>query len=298
MDDPYKILGVEKTATEAEIKKAYRELAKKLHPDLNPNDKAAEARFKDVSAAFDIIGDKEKRARYDAGEIDASGAERPQQHYYKDFAGGPEARQYGSQADMEDIGGIFSEIFGRGQTGDARQFSMRGRDVRYHLAIDFLDAVKGATKRISMPDGSSLDVKVPEGVRAGQMIRLRGKGQPGSGGGASGDAIIEIEVRPHKVFSREEEDILIELPISIDEAILGSKVDVQTISGRVRVTIPKGASSGQTLKLKGKGVKGKSATGDQLCILKIVLPDTIDSDLETFMTNWRETHAYDPRQPK
>ena len=298
MENPYKILGVAKDASEADIKKAYRKLAKEHHPDLNPTDKGAEDRFKEVSAAFELLGDPEKRGQFDRGEIDASGAERPEAHYYKDYAGGESARQYHSDARFDDLGDVFSDLFGRGAAGGRHDVKMRGGDVRYHLAVDFLEAVNGATKRVSLPDGSSLDVKVPEGVKDGQTIRLRGKGQPGLNGGQSGDAYVEIDVRPHAVLRREADDIIVDLPISIDEAVLGGKVDVPTIGGQVRVTVPKGSSSGQTLRLKGKGVKG-SATGhkgDQRCVLKIILPEEIDGELVSFMEKWRETHAYNPRE--
>jgi DnaJ-class molecular chaperone len=175
---------------------------------------------------------------------------------------------------------------------------MHGGDIRYHLAVDFIDAAVGATKRITLPDSSSLDIKVPEGVKHGQTIRLRGKGQPGVGGGPTGDAFIEIEVRPHPVFSREFSDIVVELPITIDEAVLGGKVDVPTISGSVRMTIPRGSGSGQTLRLKGKGVKDSASgkMGDQRCVLKVVLPEEVDDELISFMEQWRDAHAYDPRQ--
>ncbi len=296
MENPYKVLGVSKTASQTEIKSAYRKLAKKLHPDLNPADKTAEERFKDVSAAFDILGDAEKRTKFDNGEIDASGAERPEQQYYKQYAGREGAQHYHSGAHFDDMGGIFSDLFAQQQAGQARQFKMRGGDVRYHLAIDFLDAVTGAKKRITMPDGTSLDVKVPEGVNDGQSIRLRQKGQPGTGGGPRGDAFIEIEVRPHAMFRRSGDNIEIDLPVTIDEAILGAKIDVPTIEGRVRVSVPKGSSSGQMLKLKDKGVKNRTSgkKGDQRCILKVVMPREIDSELETFMKKWRETNAYIP----
>lgn len=299
MQDPYEILGVSNNDSDAKIKKAYRALVKKLHPDLNPDDKQAEERFKDVSAAFNILGDKQKRARFDRGEIDAGGAERPERHYYKDYAEAGGAKQYRSSAaygDAGDIGGVFGDIFSRTQTGDQRRFKMRGSDVRYLLEVDFLDAVNGAKKRITLPGGAALDVKVPPGISDGQTIRLRARGQPGLNGGPPGDALIEIMVKPHPVFRRDGNDIIVELPITINEAVLGAKIDVPTISGRVKLTVPKGASSGQTLRLKGKGVKHPKQQGDQRCVLKIVLPARIDAELEQFMRQWQKDHNYNPRR--
>ena len=300
MQDPYKTLGVSKNSSDADIKKAYRELVKKLHPDLNPSDKKAEERFKEVSVAFGLLGDKEKRAKFDSGEIDASGSETPQHHYYKDYANQAASSHYHSEADYDDMSEMFSGIFGQGQRAGqgagAPRFKMRGGDVRYLLEIDFLDAVNGAKKRITLPDGSALNVKVPQGIGAGQTIRLKGKGQPGFNGGPSGDALIEISIRAHPFFTRDGNDIVLELPISINEAVLGSKIDVPTVSGRVRVAIPKGASSGQSLRLKGRGIKRSGKKGDQLCVLKIVLPGKIDAELEKFMLQWQKNHPYNPRE--
>ncbi len=302
MDDPYKILGVDKSASDAEIKKAYRKLAKKYHPDLNPSDKTAEARFQEISAANDLLGDPEKRARFDRGEIDASGAEKPEYQYYKQYGGRPGAQQYSAGGDFDDLGDIFSQMFGqRGGAGPrgagGQRFDMKGGDARYHLAVDFLDAVNGNPQRIVLPDGSSLEVKIPQGIKDGQTIRLKGKGQPGIGAGPPGDAYVEIEVRPHRLFRREGNDIVVDVPISFDEAVLGGKIDVPTIDGRVRVNVPAGASSGQTLRLKGKGVKPrKGKTGDQRCVLKIVMPKKIDGDLKAFAESWRKDHAYNPRE--
>ena len=298
MEDPYKILGVAKTASDSDIKKAYRTLAKKWHPDLNPADKIAEERFKEISAAFDLLGDPKKRTKFDRGEIDASGAERPERHYYKEHAGGEGAKQYRSNADYGDLSGVFSDLFAKEQARGGRQFKMQGGDIRYHLAINFLEAVTGAIKRVSLPDGSSLDVKVPEGVGDGQIIRLRGRGQAGFGGGPAGDAFVEIAVQSHPKFRRENDDIIVDLPITIDEAVLGAKVEVPTIEKPLRVAIPAGSSSGQTLRLKGKGVNNKIAgrTGDQRCVLKIVLPAQIDDELKSLMEKWRDAHVYNPRQ--
>ncbi len=300
MQDPYKILGVSKTSSDADIKKAYRELVKKLHPDLNPSDKKAEERFKEVSGAFGLLGDKDKRAKFDKGEIDASGAQTPEQQYYKDYANQAGASHYHSNADYDDMSEMFSDLFAQrqnaGQRTGAPRFKMRGGDVRYLLAIDFLDAVNGAKKRITLPDGSSLDVNVPQGISQGQTIRLKGKGQQGMNGGPPGDALIEVSVKAHPLFKRENDDIVLELPITINEAVLGAKIDVPTISGKVRVAIPKGASSGQTMRLKGRGIKHAGKKGDQLCVLKIVLPAKIDDELEEFMLQWQKNHPYNPRQ--
>lgn len=301
MEDPYKILGVNKSATDAEIKKAYRKLAKKYHPDLNPSDKAAETRFKGISAAYDLLGDADKRAMYDRGEIDASGADKPEYQYYKQYGGRPGAQQYGSTGNFDDMGDIFSQMFRQRQAGGAyggaRSFDRKGQDARFHLAVEFLDAVNGNSQRITLPDGATLEVRIPQGIKAGQSIRLRGKGQPGVGNGPPGDAYVEIDVKPHRFFKREGNDILVDVPISFDEAVLGGKIEVPTIDGRVRVNVPAGASSGQVLRLKGKGVKPRKGTaGDQRCVLKIVLPKTIDNDLEKFAESWRNDHAYDPRE--
>ncbi len=292
------MLGVAKTASADDIKKAYRKLVKQLHPDLHPGDKKAADRFKDVASAYDIVGDADKRAKFDKGEIDASGAQQQQDpRFYRDYANRGGARQYESQkgfADFGDFSDIFSDLFGAG--GSRAGAPMRGRNVHYKLDVDFITAATGGQQRITLPDGKQLGVAIPEGVADGQTIRLKGLGHPGRGDAPAGDAMIEVHVRPHPTFERKGDDIVSELPVAIDEAILGAKVEVATVSGRLNVTIPKGASSGQTLRLKGKGVKGKKgAYGDHLVRLKIVMPKTIDEDLEKFMHGWRESHAYNPR---
>jgi DnaJ-class molecular chaperone len=303
-EDLYSVLGVPKTASAGDITKAYRKLAKKLHPDLNPGDEAAEEKFKKITAAYDILGDAEKRGRYDRGEIDASGQERPQQHYYREYAGGQDGARYRSTAGFEDIG-AFSDLFGDlfGERGGMREggrggarFSMRGPDAQYRLEVDFLDAVNGTKTRITLPDGGTLDVAIPAGVTDGQVLRLKGKGGPGIGEGEPGDALIEISVRPHPVFKREGDDIIVEVPITFDEAVLGGKIEVPTIGGRVFATVPPGSNTGQTLRLKGRGIKTKSGTGDQLVKLSVVLPERIDDDLKGFAETWREAHRYDPRR--
>ena len=301
-EDLYSVLGVSKTASADEVTKAYRKLAKKLHPDLNPGDEVAEDKFKEISHAYSILNDEEKRGAYDRGEIDAGGQERPQGHYYREHAGGPEGARYHSSAGYEDIGAfsdLFGDVFGGGagmRGGGGRgggRFSMRGQDAQYHLDIGFLDAVNGTKQRITLPDGGTLDVTIPPGVQEAQVLRLKGKGHPGHGEGPPGDALVEIGVKPHPVFRREGNDIVVDLPISLDEAVLGGKVEVPTISGRVAMTVPPGSNTGQTLRLKGRGVKGK---GDQLIRLNVVMPETVDEDLKSFAEEWKKAHAYDPRR--
>ncbi len=303
--DPYAALGVKKSATADEIKKAYRKIARANHPDLKPDDPQAEARFKAASAAYDLLKDPETRARFDRGEIDATGAERQQQRqYYRDFAEAAENpyRSGPRRDDFEDASDFFAE-FMRGRTGGGRGFggqgfSARGADAQYALEIDFMQAVNGGKTRITLPDGRSLEVTIPKGTADGQTIRLRGKGAPGMGGGPDGDALVTLSVRPHKLFRREGNDIIITLPITLDEAVLGGKVATPTIDGSVSLTIPKGASSGQVLRLRGRGVQptGKGARGDQRVELSIVAPPRIDDSLAGFMEDWRKTHGYDPRR--
>ena len=297
-DDPYKILGVARDASQEDIRKAYRKLAKELHPDLHPGEKDAETRFKQVSAAYNLLKDPEQRARYDRGEIDATGAERPDQRFYRPYAEADETGRYTSAAgfgDFEDLSDLFSGLFTRGGAGQ-RVYDAKGRDLRYRLEVDFLDAVNGAKRRITLPGGTALDLTVPPGTADGSVLRLNGKGGPGMGNGPRGDALIEIGVKPHPFFRREGNDIVMDLPVSLDEAVLGAKVEVPTVSGRVAMTVPRGASTGTVLRLRGKGVKPeRAAAGDQRVILKVVLPGRIDPELESFMAEWRERHKYDPR---
>ncbi len=301
-DDLYSVLGVAKSASAEDIAKAYRKLAKKLHPDLNPGDKAAEEKFKQITAAYDILGDADKRRRFDLGEIDASGQERPQQRYYREYAGGEDGARYRSTAGFEDLGGfsdLFGDLFGRGGGGAGmrgERFAMRGQDAQYRLEIDFLEAVNGAKKRITLPDGGTLDVTIPAGVTEGQVMRLKGKGMPGMGGGQTGDALVEILVRPHPVFQRDGDNILVEVPISFDEAVLGGKVEVPTITGNVFATVPPNSNTGKTLRLKGRGIKGKGGKhGDEFVKLVVVMPERADDELKSFAEEWRAKHAYDPR---
>ncbi len=303
-DDPYAALGLTKSATADEIRKAYRKIARTSHPDLNPDDKGAEARFKAASAAYDLLKDPEMRARFDRGEIDATGAERQDRRYYRDYAGATDSPYRTSRGfeDFDDASDIFAEFLRqRGQGGggewSSRGFSGRGSDLRYALEVPFLDAARGGKTRITLPTGGTLDVKIPEGTADGQTIRLRGKGSPGFGDGAPGDALVTLSVAAHPLFRREGDDIVISLPITIDEAVLGGKVAAPTIDGTVNLTVPKGASSGQVLRLRGRGVKRKGGTrGDQRVELRIVAPPKVDDDLAAFMETWRKTHKYDPRK--
>ena len=289
--DLYQILNVKRSASHDEIRGAYRKLAKEFHPDRNPGNAAAEETFKRVSAAFDILGDPEKRRRYDAGEIDASGREAA----YSDAGAG---QRYRPADNFGDFGDIFGDFFGRTGTGaPGGGFNMRGMDYRYHLEIEFLEAVNGVKKRVLLPEGETLDINVPSGVVQGQVLRLKGKGGPGVGRGQAGDALIELKIRQHPFFDRDGDDIVLDLPIAVYEAVLGAKVEAPTINGRVSITVPKGASSGQVLRLRNKGVRNAQTgnTGDQLVKLRIVLPQRVDRELFDFMENWSETHAYDPR---
>lgn len=304
-NDPYEALGLTKSATADEIKKAYRKLVRSSHPDLHPDDPGAADRFKAISIAYDILKDPETRARFDAGEIDGLGAERPQRQFYRDFADASDSayaqrHRFGPDIDPADI---FAEILrnrgrasGRDGFGD-HGFSATGSNIRYSLQVPFLDAVQGAETRITLPDGQSLAVKIPSGTEDGQTLRLRGKGAPGFGAGPAGDALITVSVLPHPVFRRDGDDIFLTLPITFDEAILGGKVTAPTISGPVGLTIPAGVSTGRVLRLRGRGVlrAGKKTAGDQKVELKIVAPPDPDTELRDFLSEWRKTHAFDPR---
>lgn len=303
-DDLYKVLGVAKDSPQADLKKAYRKLVKTLHPDLHPGDKAREAEFQKISAAYDILGDPEKRARYDAGEIDASGQERPERQYYRHYAGADPQNRYsqaGGHGDFEDLSDVFADLFGgrarSGQGGgQGGGYAARGADLRYHLDVEFMDAARGARRAVPMPGGSTIELSIPAGVRDGQVLRLRGKGQPGIGGGPAGDAYVEIGLRPHPLFTRDGNDIEIDLPIRFDEAVLGARIEVPTIDGPVSMSVPRGASSGQRLRLKGRGIRpAKGAAGDQYVRLKIVLPEKITEGMEEAARHWRDLAPGDPR---
>ena len=296
-ENPYELLGVAPTASAEEIQKAYRKLAKKHHPDLNPGDKAAEDKFKEISAANNLLGDAEKRKKFDAGEIDASGAERPPPRYYRDFADAGEGHPYsssGAYSDfMEDDNG-FAELLRRAQRAQANR---RGEDLRYRLPIGFVESIAGANKRLTLPEGGTLDVTIPPGLIDGQVLRLKGKGAPSPGKGGPGDALIEVEVLPDDRFSREGDDIALELPISLAEAVLGGEIRVPTPTGDVTMTAPKGSNTGTILRLRGKGAPRRGGGhGDELVKLKVVLPKPPDPELEAFVSNWAKAKEFNPRE--
>jgi DnaJ-class molecular chaperone len=300
---PYEVLGVKPNASADEIRQAYRKLAKQHHPDLNPGNAEAEQRFKAAASAYDLLSDADKRARFDRGEIDATGAERPpEREFYRGFAEGAEGARYHPQDAMhqEDFEDLFANFFHRnGEPG--RQagagFQARGATHNYSLTIDFLEAVNGAKKRITLPDGASLDVTIPVGLQDGQILRLRGKGGAGLGDGPPGDALVEIRVAPHAFFRRVGRDIHVELPVTLSEAVLGAKVTVPTVGGPVTVTVPAHSDTGRVLRLRGRGVPahGSQPAGDALITLKIAIGTEPDPALENFLKDWTPAQPFDPR---
>jgi DnaJ-class molecular chaperone len=295
MNDPYNILGLDKAASEAEIKSAYRKLAKKHHPDMHPDDPKMAEKFKEISAAYMILSDGELRRRYDAGEIDANGQETAKFRY--EYAGGRGGG--GSSFDFNnfDPQDIFNEFFGGGFGRRRQRGPVKGGDRHYSITVDFLDAANGATQRITLPTGKTLDVSIPAGIAEGQQVRLKGQGHESADGGSPGDALIEVAVRRHKFFERDGNDIRVELPITIYEAVLGAKIEVPTIDGAVAMTIPKGSDSGKVLRLKGRGLpKGKGKQrGDEYVKLKLILPPEKDPELERLIDEWSKERQYDPR---
>ena len=292
--DPYKELGVAKTATKAEIRKAFHKLAKELHPDRNPDNKTAEERFKRVTAAFDLLGDEEKRAKFDRGEIDADGREQ----FRGGFGGrgqGPGPGGGGASGRFEgaDLDDIF-EMFG-GMGGRARG-PARGQDIRARMEISLEESITGGTRRIAFSDGRTLDVTIPKGAANGQVLRLKGQGAPGRQDGPSGDALIEIMVAEHPIYRRDGANLQMDAPVSVPDAVLGGQVTVQTPDGVVKLKIAKGANSGQVMRLKGRGAfdarTGKR--GDLMVKLVVTLPKTVDAELESFAEDWRAKRPYSP----
>ena len=295
MAEPYSVLGVKKSATAAEIKKAFRDLAKKHHPDKNKNDPAAEKKFKEVSGAYELLSDTEKRAAYDRGEIDANGQPRGYRPggpgggnpFEAGFRGRP---QGGPRSGPQPGGGfedIFSEIFS-GLGGGRRAQQPQGQDVKYALTVSLEDAFAGGAQRVTLGSGKTLDVKIPAGLEDGQQIRLRGQGQNG------GDAIVTVTIAPHKVFQREGRNIRVDLPVSLKEAVEGAKINVPTPTGAIALTIPAGSNGGKTLRLKGRGWPASAATpaGDLLVTVRLMLPDTISEALKSALA----ATDHDPRK--
>jgi DnaJ-class molecular chaperone len=307
--DPYQVLGVPRSASADEIRKAFRKLAKANHPDTNPNNKAAEERFKQVSGAFDILGDAAKKKKFDAGEIDADGRET-----FAGFGRGqggpwgppPGGGSYGSGAGFRDqsfegvdLGDILGEMFGGGGRGGRAGgmgggfggFSQRGSDVRAQLQIDLEEAIKGGKKRIAFSDGRTIDVTIPKGALDGQTLRLKGQGSPGRSG--PGDAFIELSIAPHPTFRREGETLVMDVPITVYDAVLGGKVEAPTPDGPVTLTIPKGSNTGTRMRLKGRGLPdARGVRGDLFGRLVVTLPEKPDAELEALAETWKKDRPY------
>ncbi|AWJ89549.1 molecular chaperone DnaJ [Azospirillum baldaniorum] len=314
MRDPYQILGLTRSASADDIKKAYRKLAKEFHPDLKPGNAANEERFKEISAAYTLLSDSDKRARFDRGEIDPSGQERHHGFGGRSRANAGRSRAYsgaGGAGDDSFFGGEdwFSDLFGGGRKrggpgggaaggaagGGSRS---RGSDINYSVSVPFVEAAQGTKRRISLSNGKSIDVAVPPGTEDQAKLRLKGQGLPGAGGFGAGDAIVEVHVEAHPFFTRQGSDIHVEVPITLNEAILGATIRVPTVSGPVALKIPPGANTGSTLRLRGKGVMNQATkqAGDQYVKLKVVLPDPPDAELVKFMEEWSRTRSYDVRK--
>jgi len=321
MANPYDILGVSKNASEAEIKKAFRQLAKKHHPDTKGGDKTAHKKFQEISGAYDILGDKEKRAKYDAGEIDEMGNPRgfDPRAGGGGFRGGPFGQGGGGAGDRDfhfswsnngeqqaegfRAEDIFADLLGglgggrRGRGG--RHQPQRGDDYAVNVTVSFEEAAKGGTRRVTMPDGREVDVRIPGGLTSGQSIRLRGQGGPGVNGGPSGDVMLQVNVAPHPFYVRDGNDLRMDLPISLQEAVVGGKVEVPTLTGAVALTVPAGSNTGAVLRLRGKGMPahgsatGGEPAGDLYVKLVVALPDKPDADLKAFAEKW--STKYDPR---
>ncbi len=297
MRDPYEILGLRKDADEAAIKAAYRKLAKRHHPDLHPGDKKAAERFQELNNANDLLSDPERRARFDRGEIDAEGHEVPPRGgFYRDFHGGPGGERYaGAQGgnttgfSEDDIAEFFARQFNARHGGGT--FRAQGGDLRYALTLGFLEAANGTSRRVLLPDGRALDVKIPAGIEDGHTIRLKGQGEPGTGGGPAGDALIEVAVAPHPFLRRVGDDVIVALPVTLQEAVLGASISVPTIKGTVKLTVPPGSGDGTRLRLRGRGIRD----GHQFVELKVAVPPGEEPALAEFLRGWTPAHPFNPR---
>jgi DnaJ-class molecular chaperone len=301
MADPYEILGVSREATQSDIRKAYHRLAKKSHPDLHPGDKSAEARFKDIASAYDIVGDDKKRERFDAGEIDATGAERaprPEREFYRRHAESPSGFKYDRTSNGAGLGDedLFAEFFGARGGRSSAHSAARGADLAYTFSVELIEAACGAKKRVVMADGKTLDITIPGGLMDGQTIRLRGQGHPGRGGADPGDARVHVHVKSHPFFRREGNDIHSVLPVTPGEAMAGGKLRVATVWGAVQLGVPKGSNSGSILRMRGKGVATTAGHGDHLVELRVILPDQPDDAFVQSIVDWESKHPYDPRK--
>jgi DnaJ-class molecular chaperone len=326
MRDPYEVLGVNRKASAAEIKSAYRRLAKKLHPDANKNDPKAAARFAELNAAHEIVGDEDKRKAFDRGEIDAEG--KPKFHGFEGFgagAGGGPGAGFGGDTQFEGFhfgpegftrttrrgrgggGGLggFEDILrdafggaGGGRGGRSAHFEAEnfgvGADAHAEMTVTLPEAAKGATRRLRLPTGKDIDVKIPPGITSGQHVRVRGQGMPGQAG--AGDVLITVSVAPHHLFTLDGTDLKLDLPITLYEAALGGKVRVPTLDGHVELTVPAWTNSGRTFRLRGKGFPAKSGKGDLLATVRIVLPEKSDAELDALMKKWKADKSYDPRK--
>lgn len=323
MRDPYEVLGVQRSASPAAIKSAFRKLAKKHHPDANKNDPKAASRFAEVNAANEILGDETKRKQFDRGEIDAEGKPR-----FQGFPGGGSGARGAGGAGFENFnfrtggrgasggfgGGGFEDILnsmfsgaaaggargGRGGAGaqtfefDGGGFGAPDLDLSVAMTVSLEEAVNGAEKRVRLPSGKELNVKIPAGVTSGQQIRLKGQGESAPGH-RPGDLMITVSIAPHPFFKVDGNDLRVDLPITLYEAVLGGKVRVLTLSGAVELSVPKNTSSGRTFRLKGKGLPKGGASGDLFVTTRIMLPDGHDAELEALMQKWRDQHPYNPR---
>jgi DnaJ-class molecular chaperone len=321
MRDPYEVLSVDRKASAAEIKSAYRRLAKKLHPDANKNDPKAASRFSELNAAHEIIGDEDKRKAFDRGEIDAEGKPKFQgfegfgagagpgrgfgggDGNFETFSFGPEgfqrtARRGRGAGGAGGFGGfedILRDAFGgRGRAQFETEDMGAGADVLAEMTITLPEAAHGVTRRLQLPTGKDVDVKIPAGITSGQQVRLRGQGMTGQGG--TGDVLITVSIAPHPLFTLDGSDVKLDLPITLYEAALGAKVRAATLEGHVELTIPPWTSSGRTFRLRGKGFPAKSGHGDLLATVRIALPDKSDADLDALMKKWQSNKSYDPRK--